>query len=500
MSNTIKIFLGFLFFTIVFGVVFKKQIAQKLKIFEQEITYSNQSYAPYDVKYFYNELKKTAKSFNENKGVFDSTLAVDKAANSKILVITGKYFQPNIYETQKLDLFVKNGGTVLISAFDYNQDFLNYQFQYLNYKLPVEADIDTLKSNNEYEVETIEEDSIMAETDEIESTATFDTATAFIEEAVSTIDSLNNNEETSYLDTVDRAHKNPNYIIYKNNFTPKPNKYRLSVKWQNSNKTYTYPGRKTTSFIHVYPMDSVSHWVNFVDTGYPVLIERPIGSGSLIINNSPLNFSNYFLLYKDNNTYLTQLIDKLNIKNKTIIWDTYYSNITNRNFFNEEKNRGNSFFSQLMENTPALKYAVYSFYVLCVIFFLNFVRKYRKSTAVLPIASNESLALSQLLSGIYWKQNDNLSIAKKLIQQYQQHLQYQYSINSNEINVKNIEYLSTKTGINQGVFNKLFQIEQNLTLVFKNNENNTVNTTISDETLKNIYQLTHQIIYKSKTK
>lgn len=149
-----------------------------------------------------------------------------------------------------------------------------------------------------------------------------------------------------------------------------------------------------------------------------------------------------------------------------------------------------------MDQNPALKWAVYLFGLFSTIFLFNNIARVQKPIPTLPIIKNQSKNLAELLSGIFWQKNDNLNIAKKLFAQFYQHLLYQYRIQNTEIHLQNIEFLSQKTGINQGVFTKLLTIEKNLEAELKGNNN--LNLKISDGTLQNIYQLTHQVIHKTK--
>lgn len=300
--------------------------------FDDTIAYSKDSYAPYSTKFFYENLKKTNKSLTENKSIFDTTLATDSKANQKVLMIVGKYFQPNKYEFDKLIEFMNRGGTVFISSFSYNGEFLNYAFGVPHPPTEYEGDSAEIDSTKVDDSTKMLDDSI---SDQIEN----DSVTSIIDSAAATIED----------DSIEL--KNQFSIEYENTFPPKPNRYRLSVQLSSDSLKpiiYTYPGRKTTSFITKGKIENSKVIAQFHDTQFSAIIQKKYENGSLIINQSPLTLSNYFLLYQNNYEYWQKLQNELNLKEKHIIWDNFYKDKRYRYFYDEPNfDKDNSYFKDL---------------------------------------------------------------------------------------------------------------------------------------------------------
>ncbi len=242
------------------------------------------------------------------------------------------------------------------------------------------------------------------------------------------------------------------------NFPPSLEKDSLRLFWaekdSNSPSTqfeYTYPGENPINYL-----GSMSDTLNknkvIVKDNYDqnVMIDLPIGNGHIFLNFCPISLSNYFLLHKQNYTYANRILNKMDFKNRTIIWDKFYEkHQVQRPEPPDETQTGDSYFWQVINQYPTLKWAIMVFFLALGLFILLYSRRLQDPIKILPEVENNSMAFVKALSGLYWLKQDHKKIAEKIIYQFHEHLLVSFRINQKDINLNNVEKIAQKTTINQ---------------------------------------------------
>lgn len=259
----------------------------------------------------------------------------------------------------------------------------------------------------------------------------------------------------------------------------------LKVVWK-TGESWAYPGSAAAP--DLIPEALHTEILATDSTGLPALIRIPYGKGSIWIQARPMALSNYFLLHKNNYTYLETLLEKLNMAGTSVIWDDYY--ITLKNAADREARRrstppvGKSFFMEMVRKHPPLQWAVFTFLAGALLFILNYSRRLRQPVERLPAVKNSSLEFTRAIAGLYRHRKDNTAIAQKIRAQLQDHLYNIHRIPARELTLENAGSISRKTGRPLPDVIRLIEALSG------------VQEKISDKTLTEFYRLVYKFIYK----
>jgi hypothetical protein len=290
-----------------------------------------------------------------------------------------------------------------------------------------------------------------------------------------------------------------------NNFPPQSLKDSLKVTWRdpetNQTTNYSYPGINTlcasgTDFVEDLEVNTLL----FDSNGEPQLIDIKISSGHIFVLFNPITLSNYFLLHKQNYTYLNHIFEVIDLKNRKVIWDNHYKNVSweqNQASAGHNRNRGaktatnndeNSLW-QLIKNTPSLAWAIGTFFLGIFLFLLLFSRRVQTPVEVLAEVKNNSMEFVKAVSGLYWLKQDHKKIAEKIILQFYDHLLVKFKFMPKDITLENTLKISQKTNKSASEIADIITYIQH---VEKRRQ-------IEKNILVDLYKKVHSFIYQSKT-
>lgn len=259
----------------------------------------------------------------------------------------------------------------------------------------------------------------------------------------------------------------------------------LKIVWK-TGQTWVYPGSAAAP--ELIPASSGMEILASDARGFPSLIRIPYGNGLIWIQAQPMALSNYFLLHKNNTTYLETLLKELNLARTSVIWDDYYPTLRNE-ADRKARNRsvppeGKSFFMEMIRKHPPLQWAVFTFLAGALLFILNYSRRLRQPVERLPEVKNNSLEFTKAVAGLYRYRKDNTAIAQKIRTQLQDHLYNTHGIPARELIPENADSISRKTGKPLPevilLIGTLAQVQEK----------------VSDRTLTEFYRLVYKFIYK----
>lgn len=260
----------------------------------------------------------------------------------------------------------------------------------------------------------------------------------------------------------------------------------LKIVWKNG-KTWNYPGSAAAPRLLL----SSSHPAEVLASdghGFPSLIRMNYGKGNILIQVQPMAFSNYFLLHKNNSSYLDTVMKELNLRETSVIWDDYY--LTLRKASDRSASRsssppeGKSFFMELVRKHPPLQWAMFTVLAGTVLFILNYARRLRQPLDRLPDVKNNSLEFTRAIAGLYRLEKDNTAIAQKIRLQLQDHLYNAYRIPARDLVPENAGIISRKTG---KPLQEVIRLTETLPFLQEK---------VSDKTLTEFYRLVYIFIYK----
>ncbi len=259
----------------------------------------------------------------------------------------------------------------------------------------------------------------------------------------------------------------------------------LKIVW-NTGKTWAYPGSAAAPGL--IPASSHPEIVASDGRGFPALLRMSYGRGTIWIQVQPMAFSNYFLLHKNNSSYLEAVLREMNLAGTPIIWDDYYITIKNASDRSRRRNstppEGKSFFMEMVRKHPPLQWAVFTFLAGSLLFILNYARRLRQPVDRLPDVKNNSLEFTRAIADLYRHRKDNTAIAQKLRLQLQDHLYHAHKIPARDLTPENAAAISRKTGKPLPDVNRLTEI---LPLLQEK---------VSDKTLTEFYRLVYTFIYQ----
>lgn len=260
----------------------------------------------------------------------------------------------------------------------------------------------------------------------------------------------------------------------------------LKITWE-TGKTWVYPGSAAAPRLLL----SSSHPARvpaFDGRGFPALIQMKYGKGTVWIQVQPMALSNYFLLHKKNSSYLDTLLEELDIRGSSVIWDDYYATLRKASDRRARRSlpppEGKSFFTDMIRKHPPLQWAVFTALTGALLFIFNYARRLRQPVDRLPEVRNDSLEFSRVVAGLHRRRKDNTAIAQKIRLQLQDHLHHTYRIQARDLIPENADAISRKTG---KPLAEVIQLTETLPLLREK---------ISDQTLTDFYRLVYKFIYQ----
>lgn len=258
---------------------------------------------------------------------------------------------------------------------------------------------------------------------------------------------------------------------------------RWNINWKDEDSTttkYHLWGHKPITAV----LDSIyllsNNQVTDIDTlvtddmGNIQMLEITCGYGRIFLCNDPILISNYFLLYKDNYTLFNKLADKLKLADNNIIWDDYYRTVNADN----SSGIGRSEVLRVIFKHPPLVWAFYTFLTGILLFLLIYYRRIQKAIPIYSTPKNNSEAYINVVSGLYWQQQNHKSIADKIIAQFFEYLLHNFNIHSKDFHESELEKIGQKTGRN---LQSIRQIFDEITFIRSQEE-------ITKQSLMNLYQ------------
>lgn len=194
----------------------------------------------------------------------------------------------------------------------------------------------------------------------------------------------------------------------------------------------------------------------------PVAIAVPFGMGKLVLNTTPLAFTNNYLFFEENSKYASTLLSQL--PQRETIWSEYYQ--LGRLELNTPM--------RVILTTPTLKFA-YAVTIFSLLLFMIFEakRKQRIIPIILPL-KNTSLEFVKTIGNLYLKSGNHKDIAEKKIQYFLEYIRTKYYLNFQQFDQDFFEKLSAKSGKDIVELKKLFNLIERI----KNQ------SSVSDEQLK----------------
>jgi hypothetical protein len=173
------------------------------------------------------------------------------------------------------------------------------------------------------------------------------------------------------------------------------------------------------------------------DYGYPVTIRIAIGKGNLILNSTPLMFTNIYLLSENNHEFAAGTLSFLPAEDVT--WTEYY---------HLGRMEASTPLRFILTNEP-LRWAYYITVVSILIFMVFELKRRQRIIPVIKPLANSTLDFVSTIGNLYLQSGDHKNMAEKKIQFFMDQLRTKYLLNTSVLNESFIKMLSKKTGKNE---------------------------------------------------
>jgi len=173
-------------------------------------------------------------------------------------------------------------------------------------------------------------------------------------------------------------------------------------------------------------------------------IKIPLGQGNIIINTTPLLFTNYNILYGNYRYPFTALSY---LQGNTIVWDEYYK---------PNKPEVSSPMRFILSQ-PSLKAA---YYLLLIAIFLYIIFEGKRKQRVIPVIQpprNMSLEFANTLGQLYFNSGNNRDIALKKYSYFCDYLRNKYYIKNISEDPEFFKSLAERSGVSVEVISYIFK-------------------------------------------
>ncbi len=394
------------------------------KVFDARVTVRTTSYKPYDIKFFYDEVKKVGKGYEEAKyspktGTFLTTKNVDSMYT---YFVVSPQFYPTSREINHIKTYAGRGNNVFISSFSFSDEFIDSLYFRGNKTSQMPHYFPPIMYNKNLEVMWKDYDLQIPfkYTGQSPITAKLNEFNLYSGNAIKSVDTLiTRSDGDIQLVRFECGYGN----IYVSN-----NPILLSNYFLLQKKNYKF---------------------------FNLLSDK-------------LNLENSYILWDD---YFRKVYSIPTAEGSDNSNDFESSNNTN------EEVGDTSFFKIINENR-SLKWAFYTFLVGIALFFLNFFRRIQKPIPIQQSLKNNSEAYINVVGGLYWQQQNHKSIAEKIISQFFEYLSNSFHLQSKDFLEGDLNKISQKTGRRIGV---LKDIQNSIQFIRTNDE-------IEQQNLINLYQ------------
>lgn len=230
---------------------------------------------------------------------------------------------------------------------------------------------------------------------------------------------------------------------------------RLARPSFTTDSLFYYPGKKFES--EFYTLDTARTAILGQNrSGHANFIEYKTGNGAIFIHTSPLAFSNYFLLHKNNYHYFEKALSVIPDKVDKILWNEYY---LVKPVSSEE---GEPSWLRVLWKYPAFKWTFIFAFVLLSLFLLTGIRRNQRMIPAWDKPVNESLDFVKTMGRLYYDRHDHIDLARKMSAYFLDHVRVNFKIPTNVLDDKFAETLHYKSGFAKEELNKIIEFIQSL--------------------------------------
>lgn len=194
---------------------------------------------------------------------------------------------------------------------------------------------------------------------------------------------------------------------------------------------YSYLSSELSSYLSKVPESAIIIATN--ESEHPITIIIPHGQGKIVINTTPVIFTNYFLLFEENHHASAKTLSLL--KDAPVHWTEYYQ---------VGKTYSSSPFAVIL-NYASLRYALYATMVLLVCFVLFEMKRKQAVIPVIVPPINQTVEFIKTLGTLYFNSANHRAPALNRIFYFKEYLSINLNMHWSE-DKRFIKQLAAKSG------------------------------------------------------
>lgn len=217
---------------------------------------------------------------------------------------------------------------------------------------------------------------------------------------------------------------------------------------QTSDSSLVYfPGQDTAYFNRselMVSLDSLEDSIQvFMKNEFdnPVMASFQFGQGQIIINTTPILFTNFYMMYEDNNEMIARMLSTM--PDDDTIWTEYYQNGRYEN---------QSPFRELLKHPP-LKNALHLSLALVLLYLIFESKRAQRAIPVIKSLPNMTLDFVKTVGNLYQHNHQHHAAAVNKINYFREFVRTKYGI---RIQWNESKILIAKTGLGAELINDLF--------------------------------------------
>jgi hypothetical protein len=170
------------------------------------------------------------------------------------------------------------------------------------------------------------------------------------------------------------------------------------------------------------------------DRGLPVTILVKWGKGNLILNSTPLVFSNIYLLAQQNHELISSMLSYL--PEADVEWTEYY---------HVGRMESRTPLRFILMNEP-LSWAYYLTVITVLVFMIFEMKRKQRIIPVIKPLANTTLEFVSTIGNLYFQNKEHKSIAEKKISFLMEHIRTKYWLSTTNLDESFIQTLARKSG------------------------------------------------------
>ncbi|MGZ5287447.1 MAG: DUF4350 domain-containing protein [Flavisolibacter sp.] len=219
----------------------------------------------------------------------------------------------------------------------------------------------------------------------------------------------------------------------------------------------------------VFPGKRYESWFVDVDSSFTQVLgrdryERPNfirinkGEGAIFIHTSPMAFSNYFILHKNNYKYYESVMSVLPDNIDNILWNDYFLDRKPA-----DENRSN--WMRVLMQYDAFKWGLITAMLALVLYVFLGSRRTQRMIPPHAKPNNDSLDFVKTMGRLYHERKDHLNLAHKMSIYFLEHVRSSFKLSTHQLDDEFIRSLHFKSGYPED------QLEPIVSFIIKLREN-----------------------------